>query len=401
MRTESQRHPAQTPSHGSHGQSLTRVLLVDDDEDAYVLTGDLLSEAQGSSFNLEWVSDFETALEVMSQNRHDICLVDYRLGDHSGLALLREARRKGCEAPVIFLTGSGDREVDVEAMEAGAADYLEKGRIDLPLLERSIRYTLQHTKMEKEAARETGHILAAMQSVGDGLIVTDTSGKVVLFNKAAEGLTGWTRDEAAGKHANEVLRTGGARLGRPPPVVEQVLATDVSVDLKDGAILVARDGTERVISGSAAPVLDAEGNVTGVVLTFRDAAAEGAEERSRAGHPTDEELRAACRALRQKGSLLAGGLGASASAGGPPAHDPDLLGACEAQPPSHASSSAANGRDERANGARHLEAASHARSAANAASPVPSGRLRLKGGRLRFTKGGETAPAFLAGKRGG
>jgi signal transduction histidine kinase len=130
-----------------------RVLLVEDDEDDYLLTRDLLSEIEGNPYHLDWVKDYDAALGAIKEGRHAVCLLDYRLGPRTGLDLLREAVRCGCQAPVILLTGQGEREVDLEAMKAGAADYLVKGRIDASLLERAIRYALERTR-DREALRQ-------------------------------------------------------------------------------------------------------------------------------------------------------------------------------------------------------------------------------------------------------
>ena len=62
-----------------------RVLLIEDDEDDYVLTRDLLSEIKGAPFHLDWVKDYDAALAVMTANRHDVYLLDYRLGARNGL----------------------------------------------------------------------------------------------------------------------------------------------------------------------------------------------------------------------------------------------------------------------------------------------------------------------------
>ena len=105
-----------------------RVLLVEDDEDDYVLIKDLLSEVPGKRFDLEWTGNYDDGLEAIESQRHDVCLLDYRLGDRTGLELLRQALGNGCKIPVIFLTGQDDHSVDLEAMETGAADYLVKGR---------------------------------------------------------------------------------------------------------------------------------------------------------------------------------------------------------------------------------------------------------------------------------
>lgn len=126
------------------------VLLVEDDEDDYLITQDLLSEIDPGGYELEWAADYEAGREAMARDAHDVCLLDYRLGARTGLELLREARARDYRAPIILLTGQEDREVDLEAMQAGAADYLVKGRFSADLLERSIRYSIAHRRNEQE-----------------------------------------------------------------------------------------------------------------------------------------------------------------------------------------------------------------------------------------------------------
>jgi PAS domain S-box-containing protein len=130
-----------------------RILLVEDDEEDYLLTRDLLSEIQGLPFQLEWVKDYDAAREAMRRNEHEVYLLDYRLGQRNGLELLRQAVKHGCKAPIILLTGQGEREIDIEAMKAGAADFLTKGQIDAALLERSIRYAVERQR-DREALRQ-------------------------------------------------------------------------------------------------------------------------------------------------------------------------------------------------------------------------------------------------------
>jgi signal transduction histidine kinase len=129
------------------------VLVVEDDEDDFVLTSSLLAEIYTGNFVPEWVKTYEDAIKRVCENHYDICLLDYRLGAHDGLELLRHARQRGCDAPVILLTGQGDLEVDMQAMKAGASDYLVKGQINAANLERSIRYAIQQKQMAEERIR--------------------------------------------------------------------------------------------------------------------------------------------------------------------------------------------------------------------------------------------------------
>jgi two-component sensor histidine kinase len=130
-----------------------RVLLVDDDDEDFLVTRELLSRVAGRSFQVEWAANYEAGLEAITRNQHDVYLLDYRLGAKTGLDLLRDAIAAGSRAPMILLTGQGDREVDLEAMQAGAADYVVKAWNNAAVLERSIRYAIAQ-KQAEDALRQ-------------------------------------------------------------------------------------------------------------------------------------------------------------------------------------------------------------------------------------------------------
>jgi PAS domain S-box-containing protein len=119
-----------------------RILIVDDDEDDYFLTHAILVDVYGDSVHVDWVSSYEKAIETLLKCGYGLCLLDYNLGARTGVGLLREVMARGCRTPIIMLTGNAEWELDVEAMEAGAAHYLVKGQFGGPQLERSIRYAM-------------------------------------------------------------------------------------------------------------------------------------------------------------------------------------------------------------------------------------------------------------------
>ena len=128
-----------------------RVLLVDDDEDDWVLVRDALVESAPGRYVLEWAATWEDGLVATARGEHDVYLIDYRLGERSGIELIREAVQTGRRAPLILLTGVGDHDVDRSAERVGAADYLVKWRLDGELLDRSIRYALERRRAEERA----------------------------------------------------------------------------------------------------------------------------------------------------------------------------------------------------------------------------------------------------------
>jgi Flp pilus assembly CpaE family ATPase len=120
-----------------------RILLVEDDEDDYTLTRELLAEVEDEQFDLVWAPTYEDAVLEIRRGGYDVFLVDYRLGRRSGLDLLCGELQEGRLGPVIILTGQDAREVDVEAMKHGAAGYLVKSELRSRHLARTLRYAIE------------------------------------------------------------------------------------------------------------------------------------------------------------------------------------------------------------------------------------------------------------------
>ncbi|HET6246842.1 MAG TPA: response regulator [Tepidisphaeraceae bacterium] len=130
-----------------------RILLVEDDEDDMVLTRQLLREIESPAFIIDWTEDFNVGLRKIREENHDVCLADYHLGAQNGVEFVRTAVEQGCTVPIILLTGQGDHAVDIAAMNAGAADFLNKRQLTASALERSIRYSIQQHRAEAQRIR--------------------------------------------------------------------------------------------------------------------------------------------------------------------------------------------------------------------------------------------------------
>lgn len=131
-----------------------RLLLVEDDEDDYILTRDLLEEIHPGQVRIDWVKSVAEALAQLELFKHDLCLVDFQLGPDTGLQLLQLAQQSGIPTPMIMLTGHHDSQLDIQAQRAGAVDYLVKSELNSSSLGRSIRYALaRHQAVEERLQR--------------------------------------------------------------------------------------------------------------------------------------------------------------------------------------------------------------------------------------------------------
>ena len=122
---------------------MRKILMIDDDRLQFRLTQTDFTKFQGEIYELEWASTYEDGLAKILGGGYEACLLDYQLGSKDGLQLIREAIAAGCRTPIVFLTADSSPQVDIEAMNAGALDYLVKGEITPRSLERSLRYALK------------------------------------------------------------------------------------------------------------------------------------------------------------------------------------------------------------------------------------------------------------------
>ncbi|HEY4112081.1 hybrid sensor histidine kinase/response regulator [Puia sp.] len=123
----------------------TRILIVEDDEDDFLIIDACIKDIPDKEFRIDWCYDYNEALQRIGQARYDLYFVDYLLGAKTGLELLQEAISMGCEEPLVLLTGIGNRDLDVQAMNIGAVDYLVKSEINTEKLERCMRYALERS----------------------------------------------------------------------------------------------------------------------------------------------------------------------------------------------------------------------------------------------------------------
>ena len=134
-----------------------------------------------------------------------------------------------------------------------------------------IQEIAERKRAEADLSNEKERLDITLQSIGEGMISTDTDGKIVLMNKVAEKLTCWTQKDSIGKPINEVYHIINEKTREHcENSVEKVLKTGAVVGLANSKVLVTRTGTERFLEDSGAPIRDKDGNIIGVILVFRD-----------------------------------------------------------------------------------------------------------------------------------
>lgn len=177
-------------------QGTTRVLVIDDDEDDFVIARDHLQRVEAGRYVVEWASNYAEGFEAMRSLRYDVFLIDYRIGPENGIDLLRNAHAAGIRVPMLMMTGVADRETDVEAMQAGAADYLVKGKFDGEQLARAIRYAVDRTRYLAQVADSEARYRTLFEHMPIPLwIYAIDSYRFLAVNDAAIDHYGWSREE--------------------------------------------------------------------------------------------------------------------------------------------------------------------------------------------------------------
>ena len=241
-----------------------RILLVEDDEEDYLITRDLLRDIPEYPHTLDWIDGYDDALQEIKKCRHDLYLFDYHLGGRDGLELLGDTLAYGCSIPVIMLTGQGGRNVDLEAMRLGAYDYLIKGQITPSMIERSIRYALEHarsTQALRGMVKLSGALLTAVSSLNDrAVVITDPNAPdnpITFANPYYAEMTGYNMDELMGRNPRFLQGPD-----TDPAEVERMKKAIASASFYSGqAINYTKDGQSFTHRFTISPVKDNQGHV--------------------------------------------------------------------------------------------------------------------------------------------
>ena len=191
-------------------KSINKVLLVEDNPGDARLLREMFNEQGSSSTDVTIVQSLCEAEKYLAENATDIILLDLGLPDAQGLEVVRRAHAAAPRVPLVVLTGLDDESLAAQALQEGAQDYLLKSQIDTygttRGLLRALRYSIERKVLEDALFAEKERAQVTLNSIGDAVACTDSSGNVTFLNIVAAKLTGWSWQEAAGRPMTEVFR---------------------------------------------------------------------------------------------------------------------------------------------------------------------------------------------------
>ena len=237
-----------------------RVLLIDDDSSTFGLTRELFNERYPGRFVFDWAGSFEAGLTAIREARHDVYLVDHRIGGQRGVELVAAVATE-CQAPLIVTSEQENHDLDVAALRAGAADYLVRDAHDVAHLEHAIRYALQQNELWTALGRERDLLRALMENLPDSIYFKDADSRFVRVSKS-KALRSGLKDavEAVGKSDFDFFKSEDAQVSFADE--QEILSTGIPlVDKEEKHVW--PDGSTSWVTTNKLPLRDQQGRIIG------------------------------------------------------------------------------------------------------------------------------------------
>ncbi|HYG17103.1 MAG TPA: ATP-binding protein [Bacteroidia bacterium] len=233
-----------------------KILVIDDDEGDFFLIKDYLGDL-GDDYIIEWAPSYEKGVELISEQKHHIYLIDHLLGEGTGLDLIVYATYRGCKLPMVLLTGVGNRELDIKALRAGADDFLPKTMLNTEMLERTIRHALQRYDQHLLYEQEQARFKTLFEQSIDPIYLTDAGWNFKEANKSFLRLFGISPFDLQKKKLADIFKD------------EKEFEVFIHRNAKDGFVqnhpvqLLVKENESINALISSSPMLNYQGEVTG------------------------------------------------------------------------------------------------------------------------------------------
>lgn len=244
-----------------------KILCIEDDKVDRKIVERTLRRKFGDELNFETAASAETAYQKVEANGNfDIILLDYQLGSTTGMEVLQEFNDRKVDSPVILLTGLGDEQIAIEALKLGAYDYFTKDQLSSERIIQSIINITERKKAEEKIESEREKLQNIMNSMVDGVTITDTDGKIISVNKAALSQLGCKKDKIIGKNLEEIY------LGEKSSTLKEIFNRLTSEHtIRNQEFMVEReDGTNFPVSVNFSLLENSPGEEEAIVAVHRD-----------------------------------------------------------------------------------------------------------------------------------
>jgi diguanylate cyclase (GGDEF)-like protein/PAS domain S-box-containing protein len=248
-----------------------KILLIENDPAVADAIQAALANSRTGSFDVERVCQLSDGIALLSKKGIGGLLVNLSLPDSHGIETFDKLHGVAPDVPVLILGDANNEALAKEAVDRGAQDYLLPVHLNSYSLPRALRNSIERKVIEDALYAEKERAQVTLNSIGDAVLSIDISGNVSYLNLVAEKMTGWSREEAAGRALAEVFKivNGATRQAAPDPM-EMAIKQNKTVGTTVNCVLIRRDGCESAIEDSAAPIHDRAGRVIGAVIVFHD-----------------------------------------------------------------------------------------------------------------------------------
>jgi len=214
-----------------HTKKPIRILIIDDDEDDFILTSSFINGIPDYKFELGWCYQYHEAVELIRGKKYDLYFIDYRLGAKTGIDLLREVCGDGCEEPIILLTGKGNTVIDNQAMQLGAMDYLVKSDLTSEKLERCIRYSIERSNTMKALKANERRYRNIFEKSKEAVFTTDEQLHFTDINSAMCRLVGAEKQDVIAQSLFSFIDNDGHIESIRKLIAEGQEVVDFNVDI--------------------------------------------------------------------------------------------------------------------------------------------------------------------------
>jgi len=231
------------------------IVIIDDDEDDFLIIRDYIREIEGIDFIIDWCPDYDSAIEKIRAKEYDLYFVDYRLDYKTGLELLQQVHAASIDQPIVLLTGKGSKDIDVKAMEYGATDYLVKSDLSSEKIERCIRYSLDRAAALKELRARENKYRNLFEGSKDAVFIADENLCLIETNQAAVKLFGVLQKELVSKSLFDFIKKEEHRNKINDGLKEGKKISDIEIEIESTGVFPCLLSVSFLEDGNNRPLL--------------------------------------------------------------------------------------------------------------------------------------------------